>query len=1063
MNLKTVLFCTLGMMMANQAMAQSAPMQWVSFCNDPQKNADNRMVSVSPFFAFENMELASKNDKSSSSRFLSIDGKWKFDFVRNANERPQDFYRVDFDDSKWGTMPVPGNWELNGYGEAIYVNNQYAWRNDWETNPPFVKDLNNWVGSYRRSFQIPAEWNGEQIIMHIGSATSNVAVYVNGQYVGYSEDAKVAAEFDITRFVKPGQKNLIAMQVMRWCDGSYLEDQDFWRLCGIARENYIYARPQAHVEDVYIRPDLVNDYRDGKLDIDLRLKGCENGTVSLTLEDPAGNVVAVKTLKGSMLAAKTNGPLAYTLSSKDNPNLTVNVKNPLKWTAETPNLYRLYVSVKDAQGKVTEVLRQNVGFRKVEIKNAQMLVNGKPVLIKGADRHELDPDGGYVVSVERMIEDIKIMKQLNMNAVRTCHYPDDPRWYDLCDQYGLYVTAEANIESHGMGYDDKTLAKNAAFHDAHIERNQHNVLTLKNHPSVIVWSLGNEAGYGKNFEDAYDWVKSFDSTRPVQYEQAGQNGKTDIFCPMYYDYNGCEKYSQSDNPRPLIQCEYAHTMGNSGGGFKEYWDLVRKYPKYQGGYIWDFVDQGLRAKSKVTGKEIFAYGGDFGRFPASDNNFNINGVINPDRKPNPHAYEIQYYYQNVWSKLKNKANGTVEIYNENFFRSLDNLNLLYSVEAEGKIEYTGSFSLSSQKIAPQTRKDIRIAAIAKALKNKALQGKEIVCNLAYVLNADNQLLQKGDTVARGQFVLADYKFPTTLVPNAQAKSDNKIDAEVHNAYVLVKAGNVDVTFSRHSGFIAYLDVDGKAMLQEDSELTPDFWRAPTDNDYGANFQRKFKAWRHPDIHLVDMKYGTENNNYVVTSLYEIKTTASKLQLKYTVTPEGNVVVDEQLTVDAAAKDKPQLLRYGMQLQMPKQYSQIEFYGRGPRENYIDRNAMAPIGLYRQNVSEQYWDYARPQESGNKTQVRWWRMTDENGKGLEFRSTVGMECSALPYTTDDLTTGEEKAQHHSGDLVERPFNTVHIAERQMGIGCVNSWGAWPRTEYQMPYKDYQFQFVIIPVR
>lgn len=1058
MNLKTVLFCSLGMVLANQVVAQTTPAQLASFWNDPQKNADNRMLSVSPFFGFENRTLATQNDKSRSSRFLSIDGNWKFNFVRNANERPQDFYRVDYDDSQWGNMPVPGNWELNGYGEAIYVNNQYAWRNDWETNPPFVKDLNNWVGSYRRSFRIPKEWKNEQIIMHIGSATSNVAVYVNGQYVGYSEDSKVAAEFDITRYVKPGQDNLIAMQVMRWCDGSYLEDQDFWRLCGIARENYLYARPTTHVEDVYLRPDLINNYKDGKLDVDLRLKNCAQGTVNLVLEDPKGKTVYEKTISGPQLASQSSDPLAYPIHS-----LSFTVANPLKWTAETPNLYHLYITVKDGQGQITEVLRQNVGFRKVEIKKAQLLVNGKPVLIKGADRHELDPDGGYVVSLERMIQDIKIMKQLNMNAVRTCHYPDDPRWYDLCDQYGLYVTAEANIESHGMGYGDQTLAKNAAFHDAHIERNQHNVLTLKNHPSIIVWSLGNESGYGKNFEDAYDWVKSFDSTRPVQYEQAGQNGKTDIFCPMYYDYTGCEKYSQGDNPRPLIQCEYAHTMGNSGGGFKEYWDLVRKYPKYQGGYIWDFVDQGLRSKSKVTGKEIYAYGGDFGRFPASDNNFNINGVINPDRKPNPHAYEIQYYYQNVWSKLKNKTNGTIEVYNENFFISLDNLTLKYTVEAEGTILYEGTLPLASYKIAPQSRKDLRIADVAKALKNKTAQGKEIVCNLAYVLNANQQLLQKGDTVARAQLMLAEYKFPKSLVSNETGNDAHSFKVEEHKAYLLVGVGSTNITFNRDNGYIAFLDVDGKPMLQENSEVTPDFWRAPTDNDYGANFQRKFKAWHHPNIHLTDMKYGMENGNYVVTSQYDIKATASKLQISYTISPDGKIVVDEKLTVDANAKDKPQLLRYGMQLQMPKQFSQIEFYGRGPRENYIDRKDMAPIGHYKQNVSEQYWGYARPQESGNKSDVRWWRMVDENGKGLEFRSTVPMECSALPYTTDDLTTGDDKAQHHSGDLVERPFNTVHIAERQMGIGCVNSWGAWPRSEYQMPYKDYNFQFVIIPLK
>ena len=1001
---------------------------------DPARNADNRRVSVADFFAYENESLARSGQKQQSSRYVSMDGTWKFCFVRTANERPQGFEAVGSDASAWDTMPVPGMWELNGFGEAIYVNNQYAWRNDWETNPPVVQDLNNWVGSYRRSFRVPAAWQGEQVVMHIGSATSNVTVWVNGQYVGYSEDAKVAAEFDVTKFVRPGEDNLVALQVMRWCDGSYLEDQDFWRLCGFARETYLYSRPQTHVEDLFVHADLTNNYKDGTLKVDVDVKE-QGGTVGWQLFDPQGKLVNVA----------SDGL----------------VKNVQPWTAETPNLYLLLVTLKDAQGRVTEVIPQKIGFRRVEIKNGQLLVNGQPVLIKGVDRHELDPDGGYVVSVERMRQDIQVMKQLNVNAVRTCHYPDDPRWYDLCDEYGIYVTAEANIESHGMGYKEKTLAKNAAFHDAHLERNEHNVRVLKNHPSIIVWSLGNEAGYGKNFEDAYDWVKQYDSSRPVQYEQAGQNGKTDIFCPMYYDYDGCERYAQGDNPRPLIQCEYAHAMGNSIGGFKEYWDLVRKYPKYQGGYIWDFIDQGLRSVSKVTGKDIYAYGGDFGRFPASDNNFNCNGVINPDRVPHPHAYEVQYYYQNIWTTLKDKKSGTLDVLNENFFVPIKGVTLHYAIYAEGDLVDEGNIDVERLNIRPQSHGTVKVPAIAKALKNKKYDGRELVCNVEYVLNSNTDLQKAGEIVAHDQFVLTDYNWQQAYNQNEMDHSD-EVSVEEHSAYIVASAGGVDYTFDRSTGYVAYIDVDGEPVLQEGFEMTPDFWRAATDNDHGASMQRRLRQWHHPRIHLKHFESAKKEGTFEVKTEYEVN--QRRLAITYTVRQDGSMIVNEALDLAEGEGEHIVPLRYGMQLVMRKPFDNITYYGKGPQENYIDRNNFANLGYYEQDVADQYWPYIRPQESGNKTQVRWWRVTDEKAAGLEFAAPQPMECSSLPYLTDDLAMPtDEKAQQHSGDLTPRPFTVVHISQRQMGMGCVNSWGAWPRKEYQMPYENYKFEFVIRPSR
>lgn len=1016
-----------------------AAVPWSSFAqqlpkwNDPRVNQENRRQDVTDFFAYETEAKALKGEKDASDRFLSIDGTWRFHWVKNANERPTNYYVADLDETSWGTMPVPGIWECNGYGHATYVNNMYAWRNDWETNPPYVQDLNNNVGSYRQSFTVPASWQGSQIIMHIGSATSNVEVYVNGQYVGYSEDAKVAAEFDVTPYIKPGQSNLIAMQVMRWCDGSYLEDQDFWRLCGIARESYLYARPQAHVEDLHVTPDLDASYKKGSLKIEATTQG--DVTLAYRLIDADG-----KTVKEG--------------DAQDFADLNVHT-----WTAETPYLYTLLATATH-NGKTSQVIPVKVGFRKVEIKDGQLLVNGQPVLIKGANRHEMDPDHGYVVSVERMIQDITVMKRLNMNAVRTCHYPDDPRWYDLCDQYGLYVTAEANIESHGLGYGENTLAKREDYHDAHIERNQHNVRVLRNHPSIIVWSLGNEAGYGPNFEDAYDWVKATDQSRPVQYEQAHQNGKTDIFCPMYYGYEGCEKYAQGDNPRPLIQCEYCHTMGNSGGGLKEYWDLVRKYPKYQGGYIWDLIDQGLHAKSKVTGKQIYAYGGDFGRFPASDNNFNCNGVLNPDRQFNPHAYEVQWVYQNIWTTVNEKNPAQIQISNEFFFTSLNNFTLRYSLKAEGETLTTGTLNLARLNIAPQKTKSATLPLVAKALKTKKYDGKEITLNLYYTLSEAEPLRQAGDTLAHQQFVLTDYSYAKTCAQRCQKKQTVKV--ERHTAYDLVSVGGLQVTFNRESGLIAHIDKDGKALLEYGFEVRPDFWRAPTDNDMGADMQRKLAAWHHPGLRLTDYQLEENGGDSVnVTAKYSLGNELGEVTLSYSIRACGGIVVTEDLKANPDRQDKPHPLRYGMEWQMPKQFSQIKFYGNGPHENYIDRSRAAMLDVYDQSLSDQYWGYIRPQESGNKTQVRWWQQTDESGHGLRIEAvTSPFECSALPYMTDDLSTGFSKQQHHSGDLIERPFVSLHIAQQQMGIGCVNSWGAWPRKEYQMNYQDRHFQFRIV---
>ena len=1033
MNIRTIAnvsLCLALLSMSSGALAQSES-RWQNV-NINQQNREPRRAN---FFAFENLEKAQSFDKKKSANYLSMEGMWKFNFVKDHNKRPANFFALKYDDSQWKDFPVPGLFELNGYGDATYKNIGYAWATQFDPNPPYISELNNYTGSYRRTFELPKDWKGKDVYFHVGSATSNLTLWVNGKYVGYSEDSKVAAEFNISKYLKPG-KNLIAMQVMRWCDGSYFEDQDFWRFTGIAREVYLYARPKLHAADIRLNAALENNYQDGVLNYKVSLKGGKTD-VAITLCDKDGKQIAQATgAQGVIKVPKVNA-----------------------WTAETPYLYKAYITLKNKQG-AAEVIPQKVGFRNVEIKNAQLLVNGQPVLMKGADRHEMDPDGGYVVSLERMIQDIKIMKQLNINAVRTSHYPCDPRWYDLCDEYGIYITAEANLESHGMGYEEKSLAKFPEYIVPHIERNEGNVKPLINHPSVIVWSLGNESGYGVNFEKAYDWVKACDTTRPAQYERGGYDSKTDIYCPMYIGYEESESYCKSNGTKPYIQCEYAHAMGNSEGGFKEYWDLIRKYPKYQGGYIWDFVDQGLRDKSPVTGKEIFTYGGDYGRYPGSDYNFNCNGIIAPNRRLNPHAYEIQYVLQNVWIKDFDAENGSFNVYNENFFKNIDDLSLTATLFANG-VKLTTIAIPDTKGIAPQATKLVKSEALKSAIEKAEAEHatEEITINFAFASDGSQPLVDKGQVMARQQIVLNGYEFDKVDAP---ANTGSKIEVEETNSYVKVSAERMSVTIGKKTGMIDYLDVDGEPMLKFRESMTPEFWRAPTDNDYGASLQKKMRVWKNPQMNLKSFDKRESKDSVVLTANFEMPEVKAELMLRYRINAAGEVAVTEKMTTDKEAK-VADLFRYGMQLQMPASFSKLEYYGRGPEENYIDRHSSSFIGKYEANVKDEYYPYVRPQESGNHTDIRYFSIFNPTtGKGITFEGYAPMECSAIPYLVEDLDAGIEKEHawgQHSGDLVEKGLVQLHIQQRQFGLGCIDSWGASPMEKYRMHYQDRCFSFVI----
>ena len=968
---------------------------------------------------------------------LSLDGTWRFLWVEHADQRPTDFFRMDYDAKNWVDMPVPGVWELNGYGDPEYVNVGFAWRGHFKNNPPEVPVKDNHVGSYRRTITIPADWTGKQVIAHFGSVTSNIYLWVNGQYVGYAEDAKVAAEFDVTPYIHSGE-NLIAFQTFRWCDGSYHEDQDFWRLSGVGRSCYLYAQDKTeHIQDIRITPDLINNYKDGTLAVKIWAVG--KSDARLTLLDAAGKEVASQTVKSWQESQPKQG------------GVVLHVNNPQKWTAETPYLYTLKIEYGH------QVTTQRVGFRKVEIKDAQLLVNGKPIYIKGVNRHEMDPDGGYVVSRERMIQDLQLMKRFNINAVRTCHYPDDPLWYDLCDEYGIYLCAEANQESHGFLYQNPSPSKDPIFRQQIVERNQHNVAVNFNHPSVIIWSLGNETADSENFTAARQWILSQDQSRPIQYEPAGEGANTDIFCPMYMMQWHCEGYAKDNRKqKPLIQCEYNHVMGNSGGGLKEYWDLVRKYPKFQGGFIWDFVDQALHGKDK-QGRDIYTYGGDYNKYDPSDNNFNCNGLVSPDRVPNPHMYETGYEYQNIWTEPVDITQGKLRIRNEYFFRDLSNYVMDWTLLCDGRVIRSGQVEQIS--CAPQGTVEVTLP-----LGNCDGAG-EYLLNVDYKLKNAEPLMQKGQTVAYQQLTV---KPGTLALQDATAKLPSlKVKDSKRDTLLSVTNDAVNIQFNKVSGFMVRYTVADRQLLGEGGVLRPNFWRALTDNDMGGQFQKDNKVWKNPTLNLVTFhaeKVKKPQPCVVVTAVYDMPDVKAQLTLTYHISGDGRIKVVEQLKTDKNA-EQPDMARFGMVMQLPYEMERSAYYGRGPIENYGDRKLSQRIGIYNQTADEQFYPYIRPQENGLKSDVRWWNQTTAQGKGMRIEAVEPFSVSALHYAIEDLDEPKPaKGQRHSTQVPKSKYTNLCIDGAHTGVGGANSWSNWGLAlpKYRVPYQDRTFTFQFVPL-
>lgn len=983
--------------------------------------------------------LAKDADATSSAQIL-LNGEWYFSFTQKTEERPKDFYKTDFDVSAWDKIKVPGNWEVQGYGIPMYMNHPFDFSPRKRPTPPVVESIpseNNPVGSYKTTFDIPSDWDGKDLFIHFGAVKSAMYVWVNGEKVGYSQGAKLPAEFDITAFAKAG-KNQLAVEVYRWSDGSFLECQDFWRISGIERDVFVKARTKTRIEDYKSIASLDDNYEKGLLNLELELKSskkCSGATVEYTLWD---GDAALSKQSQSVKFKQGKGVATFTSAALD-------IK---PWSAEQPNLYRLVLSVKDKKGELLEAFGANVGFRTVEIADGQLKVNGQPVLVKGVNRHEHDPVMGHYISKELMEADLRLMKEYNINTVRTCHYPTDPYWYELCDKYGLYVINEANIESHGLGAAlqapyDYHIADDAAWEKPHLERIQRMYARDKNHASVIIWSLGNEAGDGVNFVTCYDWLKSVDA-RPVQFEQADNKRHTDVVTPMYATMEEMEFYArQPDIYRPLIQCEYAHAMGNSVGNLQDYWDLIEEYSALQGGCIWDWVDQGLLAKNE-QGEDYFAYGGDLEpEGSRNDNNFCLNGLISPDRQPNPHIYEVKKVYQNI-SVLEGKKAGEFIIKNKFYFTNLNDYETKIQLIKNGDVAQ--EISLGALDLAPQS--ELLVRPQLPVLED----GAEYYINFSFVQKEDKGLLSAGHEVAKEQLLLAKAK------KNYGIAATGELDVTDSEMGWLIATQGATLTFDKAKGTFTNYSVDGKVLIEEGPQ--PDFWRAPTDNDYGFGIKNLLGVWysQGKDAQVSDIQLEKAEGLVVFTVTKRMEATFANLISTYKVNGKGQVQVDHYLKFDPNRKTV-MMPRVGTKLKVNKSLENVAWYGRGPQENYSDRKTSAFVGKYQNTVDGLYFPYIRPQENGYRTEVRALSL-EGDGIALNITSRFPIGFQAQYYEQADYQAGaKQRPRSHQSDMKKRDYITLNLDYGQMGVGGDTSWGAMPHYIYQLVRREYRWSYTI----
>jgi len=996
----------------------------------------NKLPTHDNSFPFENESLAIDNDRTKSNNFISLDGFWKFNYTEKTASRPENFFKIDFNANGWDSIIVPGNWEIQGFGVPIYTNTNYefAMKNP---NPPFVPHDNNPVGSYIKEFNFNRDWSGNEVILHFGDVKSAFYLWVNGEYIGYSEGSKLPTEFNITKQLKLG-KNKIAAAVYRWSDGAYLECQDFWRISGIERSVYLYAVNKNHIQDFKINADLDDQYINGIFNVEIdwstSTKMNNNLKVEVQLNDFDNKLIynEIKTI----LLNKTN--------------FERTIFNPQKWTDETPNLYTLFIKLMDNDGNIIEVKQKKVGFRRSEIKNGSYLLNGKPIIFRGVNRHEHDPYTGHSLSFESMLKDIVEFKKLNINAVRTCHYPNDERWYELCDQYGIYIIDEANIESHGMGYDAfRTLGNDLRFQQMHLDRTMRMYKRDKNHPCIVMWSLGNEAGNGVNFVATYNWLKMNDKSRPIMYERGEVGVNSDIHCPMYPSPNYLKEYAMNNPKYPLIMCEYEHCMGNSGGNFSDYWKIIEQFPNtLQGGFIWDFVDQGF-AKKNADNTLIWAYGGDFGnKKTPSDNNFLCNGIVAPDRSWHPHAYEIKNIYSPIKIMNLDRKTKTITIESKNFFKKTDSLELSYQIVYDN-ISNTVKFNrnIENQTVAftidPQQTLEIKLP--------KLYFFKDIGYGISYInfyIKNKNNLLNDESILVRKQFVVDTL---ITLLHSAFS-TNNKISE--NNEYYLITNNVKKYKISKKSGFIESITKDGKELLN--SPIQPCFWRPPTDNDYGANLQNIQIIWK--DIMKNAKLISITTENYKIISEWSVLDGNGVVTMEYHLSFYDRIWINTSFKINKG--DYPMLPRFGLVFSVPKIIDNIRWFGRGPWENYCDRKESALINNYSAKISNLWHPYIRPQETAHFTDVEIMELSSNDDKIIFNSSFEFFEFNAYPFLDTDLYSGPKKQQFHGLELKPRPFNTIHLDAKMMGVGGINSWGALPLEQYTLPAKDnYNFSIQI----
>jgi beta-galactosidase len=1029
--------------LAASAGEEAAVPEW----ENPKIFSVNAEAPHATFIPFADEASAIKNDKRQSPFYQSLNGTWKFCWLTKPADVPAAFTKPGFDASGWKEITVPSNLEFEGYGIPIYVNSSYEWvKPPARPDPPHVPHDNNSVGCYRRTFTVPSAWRDKEVFIHFGAVKSAFYVWINGLYVGYSEDSKTPAEWDITHFLTNGE-NSVALEVLRWSDGSYLECQDFWRLSGIERDVFLYAAPKVRIRDFWAVASLDEAYEDGRLTVLVDLKnkvpGLRVGTaiIEMRLYDDGGSILASET-KSLDLNRKDGGTVRFERA----------VSKPKKWSAETPDLYPLLVVLKNPAGAAMETVGCRIGFRKVEMRGGRLLINGSRVLLRGVNRHEHDPYTAHVISEESMRRDIQLMKRININAVRTCHYPNDPLWYELCDAYGIYLIDEANIESHGMGYGDRSLAKNPDWGPAHLDRTIRMVERDKNHPSVVIWSLGNEAGDGINFEATSAWIQGRDKTRPVQYERAERRPHTDIVCPMYARIEDLIAYALKEQSRPLIMCEYAHSMGNSTGNLQDYWDIIEKYDSLQGAFIWDWVDQGF-AKKNERGETFWAYGGDYGPPDTpSDRNFCCNGLVAPDRTPHPALSEVAKVYEFVRFRQAGFGPGrrSILVSNRYNFTNLNKFIIAWEYLADGS-QPVASGKIQNPDVPPGESKifDLAIPSFEPE------PGVEYFLNVDLVTAQDEPLIPRGSVMAGEQF--------RDQVIRPQAKSDlsslRALTLAESAEAVRIEGGNFSLSFDKKTGWLASFRSEGRELLRSGPE--PNFWRAPTDNDFGNRMDKRCVVWRKAgDNRTLDRFDVREINPFEidVAADYTLPDVRAKYQVRYRILASSDIIVEVKFS--PAGRNLPELPRFGMAVVLPAEFKHLQWYGRGPQENYIDRKTSAFVGVYRATVDDMTVPYVSIQEYGNRCDARWAALSSADGAGLLVIGMPQFDFSALPFTTEDLTQDVRGAKHPY-EIPRRDFVVLEVDYGQMGVGGDDSWGAFPHPQYQLRARDYVYMFGLRP--